>query len=256
MRRIRFQPYIYLVFSIFIVLIFYDTVSRAYLWRTGKILAGEAVPYQRLMATSTERVLMIGDSTVVGAGASNPLKTIAGRFGTECQNWEIVNMGKNGDRTVRLVNRVKFDNIGHFDLAIIQIGGNDVVYATPISQIEEDINLILKKVKSLSSHVMLMSTGNPEIAPLFPWYLDDVYSARSQQINQLFSDAAVREGVVFISTAEQSSSIVDSNYWASDHFHPSDSGYDLWYGLIKRRLEQAGTLELRAGGVDGKCIIN
>jgi lysophospholipase L1-like esterase len=259
MHRIQFKPYIYIALLIFIFLNFYNIFSRVYYWRTGKVLARTAVPYSRLMSTSsTERVLMIGDSTVVGTGASSPLKSIAGRFGTECKNWEIVNMGKNGDRTIRLANRISIGKIGKFDLIIIQIGGNDVVYATPLDQIKEDIDLILEKMKVSARHVMLVSTSDVELTPFFPWYIKDIYSEKSEKINQIFSEAASRHGVLFVSTPSELASSLDDNnkYWAGDRFHPNDNGYQVWFDLIKRRLEQAGILEMNFHGVDGMCIIN
>lgn len=256
MRRPRFQPYIYLAFSLFIVLIFYDAFSRAYFWLTGYELAKKAIPYEQVISTSTERILMIGDSTVVGTGASDPLKSIAGQFGTECKNWEIINEGKNGDRTIHLAERINIGSKERFDLAIVQIGGNDVLHASPLDQVKEDINLTLEKIKTISRHVLLVSTSAVEIAPFFPWYVEDIYTERSREVSQILQDTAIRQGVLFVNSGEVTSDVAQENFWAVDRFHPSDSGYGVWYELVRTRLEQAGVLERNARGIDGHCIIH
>ncbi len=237
---------IYLAFTIFIVLIFYNSISRFIFWQTGLDLVQVARPYSQETSTSTLPVLFIGDSTAIGIGASNNQDSIAGRFGQDCPNAEIVNQGKNGDRVPRLEQRFVEEG-QRFNLVFVQIGGNDVLHFTPINIIEQDLREVLARAQKIGRRVVLLSSSRINYTPFIPWLLDGVYRSRADEVEDVFARIATEKGATFISSDFLSDEVGQrekNSYFAQDRFHPNDNGYDLWYQKIKSILLEKKLLRL------------
>lgn len=259
----RPKTYVYLALIVFIGFIFYDVGEQVYWWQTGRVLAQRAAPvaYNRQLVGEHQRVLFIGDSTVVGTGALIPDDSIVGRFGRDCPNLEIINLGKNGDRVPRLDARFDPKAVGKFDLIVIQIGGNDVVFSTDPVVVSLAIDNILRKAKLASGKVALVFSGSDlDDAPFFPWFLDQTISNRSRQIMGILKTAAEKNNVFFVdmngTVAEQIIFLAPGKYFASDHFHPNSDGYSLWYGQMKNELVSGGVVKMKTTGLKSECFID
>lgn len=63
---------------------------------TARVLAKASVPFEVRVKEVNRRVLVIGDSTGVGTGASNSADSVAGRIARDYPGTEIVNRAQDG----------------------------------------------------------------------------------------------------------------------------------------------------------------
>lgn len=63
---------------------------------TGRGLAKASVPFEVRVKEANRRVLVVGDSTGVGTGASEAVDSVAGRIARDYPGTEIVNRAQDG----------------------------------------------------------------------------------------------------------------------------------------------------------------
>jgi hypothetical protein len=73
----------------------------------AKDLAERSVPFQRQPAAPTYRLLVIGDSTAVGTGASAPEASLAGLIARDHPSWAIANRASDGARFADLPGQLR-----------------------------------------------------------------------------------------------------------------------------------------------------
>ena len=95
------------------------------IWTTAS-LANEARPYAAQPAQPTRRILVVGDSTAVGTGASGPLASLPGLIGQRHPAWHIDNLASNGARYADVAQQLERAAAG-YDLVLVLAGGNDVI---------------------------------------------------------------------------------------------------------------------------------
>ena len=100
-------------------------------WRmwTATDLARDARPYTAQPPQPTRRVLVVGDSTAVGTGASTAADSLPGRIGQDHPQWRIDNLAANGAKFGDVVQQLERAG-GGYDLVLVLAGGNDVIRFT------------------------------------------------------------------------------------------------------------------------------
>lgn len=217
----------------------YDVWETKRLIRIGTGLADAAIPYRQ--NGTNPKILVIGDSTAVGTGASSSSTSLAGLLGQHYSSASIENHGVNGARTADLPPRLqKLDN--DYDLLIIHIGGNDTVHFTNLSELQKSLDQVIKLAKERAKNIVIVSTGNVGTARLLPFGTRWAFSIRTRQVRDIFIKAAVAHNVTYVDLYRQPSADPfaqnPSKYYAIDSFHPSDAGYVDWFSLIVKKLPQ------------------
>lgn len=231
---------------LFLALLFFDVIRVRYLIivKSGPIVR-KSEGYEQVGAVNGPRVLVLGDSSAVGTGASSPEKSVAGLLGQEFPKAYIENRAKNGLRSAGFNKSFKAEP-GAFDLIIMHIGGNDELRFTPLTWLRKDIDEILGKAKQTAPHVVFISTGNIGLAPFFPWWAGWVWSARTRQARALFMEESQKHGVVYVDLyterADDPFAEDPGRYYAPDYLHLSDHGYAVWYQKIREAMERAGII--------------
>jgi len=236
-----------------LLLALYQAVRMRVLIQRGKKLARSTVAFQRLLPGARMRILIAGDSTAVGTGAARPEESVAGLFGRDNPDAEIVNVSGNGKRVGELLNELAvkvrpFHRQGRtldaltFQLIVLQIGANDIVYLTPLSQLRSDLNALLIRARELSPTVLVLHSGNIGAAPLFPWPLSAFYTARTREVRSLYQELAAQNDAHYVDLFRERGADVflrdPVQYYASDLYHPSSAGYALWYRRIREVLDK------------------
>jgi hypothetical protein len=73
----------------------------------GRDLAKASVPFEVRVKEANRRVLVIGDSTGVGTGASDSADSVAGRIARDYPGTEIVNRAQDGDKVEDIFEQLK-----------------------------------------------------------------------------------------------------------------------------------------------------
>ena len=194
-------------------------------------LASESAPFSISPPNTNARLLIAGDSTAVGTGASSPQTSLAGLVSTTMPRLAITNAGVNGARFADVVIQLKAHS-ERFDAVLIQAGGNDVIRLTAAAALRRDIQAALANATKIAPIVMLMPAGNVGNAPFFfapwSWWM----TARARTLHKIIREEAARTGAIYInlfkSRALDPFAQHPERFHAADGLHPSDAGYRLW----------------------------
>lgn len=233
-----------IIFGVLAALLLFATYqffrTRHYI-AIGEAQAAAAVPYSQENSNATFRILIIGDSTVVGTGAEDPQHSVAGYLGADFPNAELVNLGVNGTRTHGLIERFEGIQDQHFDLILIHTGGNDIVYNTDRTELAKDLATVLDLAKNIGDEVLLLSCGDVGTGLLFPFGTRWIFTARTKAVREIFMPLAESKGVhyvdLFRSPKDDHFAQDPDRYYSPDYFHPSGAGYRDWYEHVKIVLE-------------------
>lgn len=212
-------------------------------WRIGQSaeLARESKAWQRQPANSTLRLLIVGDSTGVGTGASSGLGSLAGLIGTAQPTWAIDNRSRDGARFRDLA--AQLGGSEHFDIVLVQAGGNDVIRLRGLQALERDIEQVVGLARARGHRVILMPAGNVGNAPFFFAPLSWLMTERSRALHRLVRKVAGRIGADYVNLfheREDDPFVRDPQLNARDGLHPSDAGYRVWLQALQTQAGVPG----------------
>jgi len=209
-------------------------------FQKSRELVKKSVSFERIDPSAELKILILGDSTAVGTGAMSPSDSVAGRFGRDFPDAHIVNLGKNGNRVKNLVEEFNPEDYQNFKLVLIQVGGNDILRFTLFSQLEKDLDILLKKSKHASNNVVVLHSGNIGLAPFFPRFLGWIWSYRTRQVRDLYVRLAKENNSVYVDlyTEKKDDPFLRDvkRFYAQDFLHASGDGYQIWYNKIRESL--------------------
>jgi lysophospholipase L1-like esterase len=172
----------------------------------------------------------------VGTGASRPEDSVAGQLSREFPSVTIVNRARNGARTLDALVQLADEGSARYDLVLVHVGGNDVLRRTPWRALVPQVEAVVVRARRLSDHVVVTTTPNvgllPVFFPPFSWWL----SQRSKALCELFADTAERHGAHYVNFFHPRASDGFCREWrrnfASDRLHPSSDGYRYIYKVL------------------------
>ena len=216
-----------------------------YQWRTiqrsigiSSRLMNEARAFERHPEIPRSHILVAGDSTAVGVGSSSEF-SIAGRIGKDSPDADITNIGINGQRLQGLIESLETQKGKYFELVVLQIGANDVTGRTSYSDIEGRLAQVLTDARLLAPKVIVMTSGDVGLAPVFKWPVSAYLSARSRAVRDIFIEETKKHGgATYVDLYKEKKDDVFltdiPRYYAPDHFHPSGDGYGVWYSQFPK----------------------
>jgi lysophospholipase L1-like esterase len=220
-------------------------VQFAVFWRgvqRARALAAQGRRYERRLASKGMAMLILGDSTGVGVGARLPEESIAGLLAADFPEADVVNISESGARIADAIAQAKQCNAAgmHFDVAILHIGGNDIVRATPTAQLAERCEELLSELARLAHRTVWLGPPNLGIAPLFPPPYSWVVAARSRAAAGVFAQSAARHQVSFIDFSAPAHTghfkARRHRHFAVDGFHPNSSSYRYGYAATRQAM--------------------
>lgn len=240
--------------------------SGCTVWRMQEAaaLAALSEPYEQSGAgfdASAGRLLIVGDSTAVGTGASSPRASVAGLIGRDFPGLSITNRARDGARFVNIAQQLR--GADTFDVVLVLGGGNDVIRMTRHEHMVEGVRSILAAAREKAPVVIFMPPGNVGNAPFFfpPWSW--LMTRRSRELHAVARAESAHSGAMYVSSfAERSADPFAQEprrFNAADGLHPSDAGYALWYAAINqqaglgarlRALQRASTGVMRVRSVE------
>jgi len=221
-------------------------VQVAAFWRgvqRARAFAAQGRRFERRRAAQGPRILILGDSTGVGVGASRPEESIAGLLAADFPDADVVNVSESGAKVADTLAQVRAcaEQGLRFDLALLHVGGNDVVRATSTAKLSDDCEQLLEALCRLAERSLWLGPPNLGITPLFTPPFSWVVAARSRAATSIFADCAARHGITFVnfSSAEHEAQFVRARaeHFAADRFHPSSSSYRYGWSVARRAVD-------------------
>lgn len=215
------------------------TTSGCAAWRIRQAveLARQSEPYQAAPAGASASLLVVGDSTAVGTGASTPGASVAGLIARDHPQLTIVNRARDGAKFSDIASQLEGNE--RFDAILVLGGGNDVIRFTRESRLEQETARTAELARVRARLVVFMPAGNVGSAPFFfpPWSW--LMTERSRTLHRLVQQAAADNGALYVNLYKEKSQDPfaqrPDELNAADGLHPSDAGYSLWHEELNRQ---------------------
>jgi len=215
---------------------------------TSRSLARHAEAFVSEPAQARARLLIIGDSTGVGTGATSGSGSVAGQLAARSPSLAIDNQSRNGARFRDLPAQLDAASAHRYDAILIMAGGNDVLSLTLEGTLREDIDRVALRAKSMAPLVVIMPAGNVGNAPFFLPPVSWLMTARARMLHAVVRDEAALRGLAYVDlfkSAGDDPFVKDpERYNAADGLHPSDQGYGLWLHELLAQSPLATVLEM------------
>lgn len=185
-------------------------------------------------------LLVVGDSTALGAGADEPGQSVAGRLGTRFPGLRIRNLAVDGARLADVA--AQLDSVGteRFDMVLIMAGGNDVLRFTPLARLRVEATRVNAGAMAIARHVAWMPPGNLGAVPLWYWPMSRIIQRRSRRVRAALVEIAASMCAIYVDLyhpVEVDPFAVDAKrFLAADGVHPSSAGYCYWTAALLERL--------------------
>jgi lysophospholipase L1-like esterase len=209
-------------------------------WRAGEAreLARRSEPFEQRPAGATRRLLIAGDSTAVGTGASSPAHSLAGLIAQQQPRLLIENRARDGALFADVAEQLL--RPGRFDAVLVQAGGNDVIRLRGADDMRADIERVLEAARQRADVVVLMPAGNVGNAPFFfapwSWWM----TRRAREMHRLAESASARADATYVKLFQEREDdpfVRQPELNASDGLHPSDAGYRVWWQQLQAQSD-------------------
>lgn len=193
-------------------------------------LARRSEPLQRTPNKPLMTLLIVGDSTAVGTGASQPWASVAGLLAQKFPDLLIENRARDGAQFADVM--AQLEGTKRFDRVLIMAGANDVIRLRRLDHLRGDIDRVTQRAHQITNQVVLMPAGNVGNAPFFFVPLSWFMEWRSRKLHALVVDAARNNAAVYVNLfheRDEDPFVQRPELNATDGLHPSDAGYQVWF---------------------------
>ena len=224
-----------------ILVLFYCVVSLYSNIRASQSLISTTEPFVINSEDYTTTLLVLGDSTAVGVGATLPSESIPGRLASYIGATYVENLAVSGARTADLFEQKTQVTRASYTYILVQIGGNDIIRFKSAKKSAQELERVLSDLPN-SAHLIVLSAGNVGAAQFFPRVLRPLHARLNRAYHESF-DLVVREtGGMYINLYADPSLdpfvFFPERYLADDGLHPSSDGYEVWFLRIVEKLSQ------------------
>ncbi len=231
------QDVLYVISLLFGVFILIEGVRLIYYGYRAHLSGERTTPVSQMCKNPRKRILIVGDSTSYGTGASSPNNSLVGRFASDFPDFEIINESENALNIANLEKKLE-NGSGTFDVLMIHIGGIDTLAFTSFLKMEKLFLRINEHIKRRNFRtVILVTVNNVGLSPFIRFPLKHLFEERSRKMHSFFEKMAQRYNMVHVSLyelAENDPLAKDPRrLFSADKIHPSDEGYGIWYARIK-----------------------
>ena len=201
-------------------------------WRIGEAveLSHRSEPLQQAPPDAVQRLLIVGDSTGVGTGASSPRSSLAGLIARDHPRLHIDNRARDGATFADVVQQLAV--VERHDVILVLAGGNDVTRLRALDVVRTDIDRVVSMASARAAFVVLMPAGNVGNARFFVPPVSWLMTSRSRELHDLVRAAALRYQAAYVNLFlehETDPFVANPQLTAPDGLHPSDAGYVVWY---------------------------
>ena len=184
------------------------------------------------------RLVAIGDSLVAGSGVENQNLALTPRIARKIADavnrpvqWET--RAKLGSTMRRVRYRFLPEVTGNIDILFICAGSNDVMAKRSKEEWLDDLRAVIEQARTRADHVIVCSSGQPHHSPKLSAMLRRELARRIDWQTAASLRICREYGVDFVDVAHAE---LVSDFWATDGFHPSASGYEQASGLVVQAM--------------------
>lgn len=182
------------------------------------------------------QLLMVGDSTAAGVGASGTTATVGAQLAAGLaatgRTVTLSSVAVSGARAKDLAGEVSAvgRQPGRADVAVVLIGANDATHLTSLKAVRTRLTAAVRELRATGAAVVV--AGCPDLGAVraFPQPLRLIAAARGRAVASAEHRAASAAGASFVDLAHETGPTfrADAGMLSADRFHPSDRGYARW----------------------------
>lgn len=203
-------------------------------------LIAKAQKFYTEATDSSPSLLVLGDSTAVGVGASSPTTTVPFYLAQHLAIPSVENHAVSGAKIADLATQLRNVQRKEYDYILIMVGGNDIIQFHSAEKAVIALHTVFENLPQ-AKQTFLMPAGNVGAAPMFPWPVSFVYTKLNQAYHDQLSVLADEYAVTYVNVYEapvDDPFVQDPElYLAKDMLHPSDAGYKLWFEKLKATIQ-------------------
>lgn len=202
-------------------------------------------PYNRPKEHAIQHILVMGDSSMYGAGVTDPKHTVGGLLGVKYPQASIETIALNGARVRNLKHQFKQAAHRHYNLIVIGVGGNDIVRFSNYLKLQRELTTFLKQVSQISDQIILCHSGNIGNIGFFLFPFNYLFSYRSGKFSQLFSEISAQfsnvTDVIFYRPLHKDhyNKYTRKQFIARDGYHATDYANQYFFKLIWEGIQQS-----------------
>lgn len=234
------MKYLYVILGVFISSLLLLFIQFRYYIHISKNLIKDTVKFTNESADTTKTLLVLGDSTAYGVGASKDKDSLPALVASSIGATYTENHGVSGATIEDLGLQLQGIKKKKYDLILLQIGANNITARDNIDKESEKLEGVLRELQKLSKHVIFLTAGNLGGAPAIPFLLRPYYRGLTLKYHEKFEILSNKLDVMYVNLYDEPS--VDpfvlhpEIYFAKDMFHPSSEGYKVWFTKVEKHL--------------------
>jgi lysophospholipase L1-like esterase len=199
------------------------------------------------------RIILLGDSTAAGVGASSTRTTVGGRLARllavdSGRRVELSSVAASGARAKDLAAQVQRALAGERpDVAVVLVGANDTTHLTRRSEVERELGEAVRRLVGSGSRVVVGTCPDMGAPRVFPPPLRQLAAWRGEAIAASQAETVRAAGGVPVDLARLTGSAfrADPRTFATDRYHPSDRGYEFWAAALLPAVVEAAAAATR-----------
>lgn len=181
------------------------------------------------------RLLVAGDSTAVGIGATSAETTVAGRLAQMLaertgRRVVVTSVAVSGARTRDLPGQLQAAAAVRPDVVLILAGANDAVHLTALEDVRRGTREAVQIARDAGAQVVVATAPDLGGARNFAEPLRAILAWRGRAVADAQAPAVEAAGGVPVPLGALTGPVfrADPSTLSSDLFHPSDRGYAVW----------------------------
>jgi lysophospholipase L1-like esterase len=169
-----------------------------------------------------------------------PEETLGAQLAAYIGATYVENQAKSGAAVEDLTTQIQRLHLSHYDLILIQIGGNDILAFHEPKKTAKMLDKILDTLPD-AGKIILLTAGNVGGATLIPHIARPFYTFINLKYHKEFEKVAQKRGISYVNLYKKPSEDPfiqnPDEHLAPDGLHPSAKGYMVWFETLKRQIE-------------------
>lgn len=185
------------------------------------------------------RLVMLGDSTAAGVGASSTDATVGGRLAAGLAadrgiRVTLRSVAVSGARAADLDDQVDAALRLAPDVAVLLVGANDATHASRLSAVRSEIQDAVRRLRAGGAEVVVGTSPDLGAARALPQPLRLVAAWQGRRVAAAEAQATRAAGGTPVDLGRLTGPQfrADPETLSSDRYHPSDRGYALWADVL------------------------
>ena len=226
---------------VLLLYIAFEGIRFAHTLSVSKKLIAAAHPFEKDASGNGPSILVIGDSTAVGVGASKPEDSVAGRLSNAVDASHVENYAVSGAQVKDLPPQIQQAKRSSYDIVLVQVGANDITHLHMPTKTAYDLEEELSQLPD-SKQVIVLTAGNVGQSTAIPFVLRPLFADLTFAYHAAFSTILSSHAYTYVNIAEAPGYELFGErpdiYLAADGFHPSSAGYELWFNAVQHSLKK------------------